>query len=365
NGLTVGTLPGGASATVQTAVAGQVNLVNGAGQTLYFWDGPAGAKNDSVITGGAGTWRLGGGAADWANAAGSANSDFAPDAFAVFQGTAGTVVVDSVGGVVGVSGIQFAVDGYTLSGGSLTLAAAQTPIRVGDLTPAGAGMTATINSVLSGAGQLVKVDAGTLVLGGTNTFTGGVLVNEGVLRISQDANLGAGGLTLDGGTLRISSSLSRAVTLGAAGGTIEPDASATVSGGISGVGRLTKSGASVLNLTGANTYAGGTLISGGELVLGDGALAGSILGNVVNNAQLVFNNPGVQTFGGVISGSGAVRQAGTGTEVLTGANAYSGATTVSSGTLLINGDQSAATGLTTVSAGTLGGSGTIGGDVTV
>lgn len=366
NTLSVGTLPGGASATVQTSVVGQVNLVNTAGQTLYFWDGPTGGKNDGAITGGAGTWRLGGAANDWANAAGSANSDFAPDAFAVFQGTAGAVTVDSAGGAVGVSGIQFAVDGYAVGGGDLTLAAAQTPIRVGDLTPAGAGMTATINSVLSGAGQLVKVDAGTLVLTGTNTYTGGTLINEGVLRISQEASLGAGELALDGGTLRIDSgSLGRGITLGASGGTITPSVNTTASGAITGVGKLTKGGTGILSLTGANTYSGGTTISGGVLTLGDGAVAGSITGDVLNNAQLIFNNPGVQTFDGVISGSGQVGKSGAGTQILTGANTYAGATVVAAGTLLINGDQSTASGLTTVSAGTLGGSGTIGGDVTV
>jgi fibronectin-binding autotransporter adhesin len=369
NELTVGTMPGGASATVQTSVPGQVNLVNTAGQTLYFWDGPAGGKNDGAITGGTGTWRLGGGANDWADSAGSVNSDFAPDAFAVFQGTPGTVTVDGVGGAVGVSGIQFTVDGYTVTGGSLTLAAGQTPIRVGDGTPASAGMTATINSVLSGSGRLVKVDGGTLVLGGTNTYTGGMLVSGGVLQISQDANLGAasGSLTLDGGTLQLSSSmtLGRAVTLEAGGGTIQPLVGSTVSGAITGVGRLTKGGASVLRLTGVNTYTGGTTIAGGALILGDGVAAGSIVGDVLNNAQLLFNNPGVQTFAGTISGSGQVRKTGAGTEILTGANTYGGATTVAGGTLLINGDQSGATGLTTASAGTLGGAGTIGGDVIV
>jgi fibronectin-binding autotransporter adhesin len=367
--LTVGTLPSGASATVQTSVAGQVNLVNTAGQTLYFWDGPTGGKNDSVITGGTGTWRLGGAANDWTNSAGSVNSDFAPDAFAVFQGAAGTVTVDGAGGAVGVSGVQFAVDGYTVTGAGLTLAADQTPIRVGDLTPASAGMTATINSVLSGAGQLVKVDGGTLVLGGTNTYTGGTLVNEGVLSISNDANLGAaaGDLTFDGGTLRLTSgvTLARAVTLEAGGGTIRTDAVSSVSGDITGGGGLTKTGTSVLTLTGTNTYSGGTTISDGALALGNGPASGSIVGDVLNNGQLTFANPGAYTFAGEISGSGNVRKTGAGVQTLTGANSYAGTTTVAAGTLLINGDQSLATGLTTVSAGTLGGSGTIGGDVTV
>ncbi|WP_043441267.1 autotransporter-associated beta strand repeat-containing protein, partial [Cupriavidus sp. HPC(L)] len=47
------------------------------------------------------------------------------------------------------------------------------------------------------------------------------------------------------------------------------------------------------------------------------------------------------------------------------ANSYGGTTTVNNGTLLIQGDQSLATGATTVNAGTLGGTGIVGGDVTV
>ena len=91
-------MPDGSSATVQTSVLGQVNLVNTAGQTLYFWDSPAGAKNDGTITGGTGAWRLGGGANDWTSANGAVNSDFAADGFAVFSGAPGTVTVDDIGG---------------------------------------------------------------------------------------------------------------------------------------------------------------------------------------------------------------------------------------------------------------------------
>lgn len=367
--LDVGALPAGSTASVQTSVAGQVNLVNTAGQSLYFWDGPAGAKNDGTVTGGTGGWRLGGGGNDWTNASGSANSDFPQNAFAVFQGTPGVVSVDGGGGSVGVSGIQFAVDGYSVAGAGLTLSAAETPIRVGDGTPASSGMTATINSALSGSAQLVKVDQGTLVLGGTNTYSGGTLINGGVLQVSNDANLGssAGRLTFDGGTLRLAAGVASArnVTLNAGGGTIRTDGVSTLSGVIGGDGALAKTGTSLLTLTGANTYTGGTTISAGELALGNGAATGSILGDVLNNAQLTFGNPGAQTFTGAISGSGQVRMAGPGTEVLTGTNTYAGPTTVAAGTLLINGDQTGATGLTSVSGGTLGGTGTIGGDVTI
>src|SRR5690606_21293742 len=105
---------------VQTAIAGQVNLTNSADAALNFWDGPAGPQNDGVIQGGSGTWRLGG-SLNWTQADGAFNAVFAPDSFAVFAGAPGTVTIDSVGGGVTASGLQFAVDGYTIDGDELGL----------------------------------------------------------------------------------------------------------------------------------------------------------------------------------------------------------------------------------------------------
>src|SRR5690606_5192472 len=67
-----------------------------------------------------------------------------------------------------------------------------------------------------------------------------------------------------------------------------------------------------------------------------------------------------------LTGAAALVKSELGTLVLTGANTYGGATTVQAGTLLVDGDQSAATGLTSVESGaTVGGTGIIGGDLTV
>jgi fibronectin-binding autotransporter adhesin len=370
NGLAVGSMPGGATPTVQTAIAGQVNLVNGAGMSLGFWDAPASPKNDSIIQGGSGVWRVGGGTNAWTTSTGSINADYEQGSFAVFSGTAGTVTTDAAGGTPQATGLQFAVNGYTIDGTGLTLTGPQSTVVVGDGTAAGAAMTGTISAPIGGTTQLVKTDRGTLVLSGTNTYTGGTSITGGTVRISSDAHLGAagGGLTLDGGTLYNTAPtvIARPVTLNAGGGTIQAGGLTTLSGGIVGSGALTKTGGSALTLLGASTYTGGTTLSGGLFLLGDGVTAGSILGDVLNNADLTFANPGVQTFTGVISGSGRVRKTTTtGTQVLTAANTYAGVTTVLGGSLLINGDQSGATGLTTVSAGTLGGMGVIGGDVTV
>ena len=72
------------------------------------------------------------------------------------------------------------------------------------------------------------------------------------------------------------------------------------------------------DLTGDNTYAGRTTISAGTLQLGNGGTTGSVAGNIVDNAALVFNRSDVLTYGGVISGTGTLTKIGTGTLILTG-----------------------------------------------
>ncbi|MEI7899004.1 MAG: autotransporter-associated beta strand repeat-containing protein [bacterium] len=87
---------------------------------------------------------------------------------------------------------------------------------------------------------------------------------------------------------------------------------------------LLKVGSGTLTLTGANTYDGGTTISDGTLRLGDGTVNnGSVIGNIVNNAALVFANPNAQSYSGLISGAGLVTKAGAGTLSLTQAECFS------------------------------------------
>ena len=205
NGLALGTLPGGQTVQVQTSVAGQVNLVNTTGLAFSFWDGDAGPKGNNVINGGSGSWHLAGTDANWTDAGGAANDAWSDGTTAIFAGAAGTVAVDNTLGNVTASGMQFATDGYVLTGSPLTLVGTQAAIQVGDGSAAGAGYTATISAALSGSSQLVKTDLGTLVLTGANTYTGGTLISGGVLSVANDSFLGdaAGAITLDGGTLQL------------------------------------------------------------------------------------------------------------------------------------------------------------------
>ncbi|TIT85363.1 MAG: autotransporter outer membrane beta-barrel domain-containing protein, partial [Mesorhizobium sp.] len=152
---------------------------------------------------------------------------------------------------------------------------------------------ATINSNLAGSTQLVKTDLGTLVLNGTNAYTGGTAINGGTLQVSADTNLGAaaGALTFDGGTLSNTASFTsgRGVTLLAGGGTFRTDADLTLTNVIGGAGALTKTGAATLTLTGTNPYAGGTFIDGGVLSVSADANLGNAAGQLTLNGGTLQN----------------------------------------------------------------------------
>lgn len=281
NGLALGTLPVGSGVHVQTALAGQVNLVNSTGLMLNFWDGAAGPRNNGVVNGGDGTWQNSSGTDSWTDADGLVNADYADATFAIFAGTSGTVQVDNSLGDVRASGLQFAVDGYVIGGDALTLVGTQSIVRVGGGTSAGVDMTATIAAGLTGGTQLVKSDAGMLVLSGTNSYAGGTVVEGGTLAVSSDANLGdaAGGVTFSGGTLRAMADLASGRSISFTGnGTILTDAgtAVTLSGAFFGNGMLAKAGAGTLVLTGENGgYTGGGLVTAGALAV-DGALGGIV-----------------------------------------------------------------------------------------
>jgi len=355
NGLALGTTPGG-TYQVQTSVAKQVNLLNTGGLTLNFWDGPAGHLNNT-IDGGSGVWQSAAGNDNWADQTGQVNAPYTNGEFGIFMGAPGAVTVDNGAGAVTSSGMQFAVDGYTIDGDTLTLNGASNLVRVGDGTSAGTGMTATVNAVLAGTGGLVKDDAGRLVLGGFNTYTGGTTIADGVLEVSSDANLGdtSGGLTIDGGTLRNTFTVlsARGVTLGQDGGTFDTLANLGLSGAIGGAGGLVKTGSFLLTLGGTNTYAGGTSIDGGTVSIADDANLGNAAGalgldggTLRNSADVTsgrtvtlgagggtFQTIGDLTLGGAIGGAGSLTKTGAGTLLLAADNTYGGTTTIASGTL--------------------------------
>lgn len=296
----------------------------------------------------------------------------------------------------------------------------------------------TLSGVISGSGGITKTGAGPLVLTGANTFTGGLNLSVGSLRVGNNAALGTGTATIGNTTTLMANStasrtlanalsLSGSFTLGDAtnSGALNLTGAATLTGstqitnatyvsmsgaiGDGGNARsLTKAGAGTLVLEGNNSYTGGTVISAGVLELGGNerlANAGNVtissgtfdLGGftetinafsataAANVTAGTLNATGGYSFSnasGVITvnaalggGSAALTKSGAGTLTLTGAGTYAGGATISAGVVQVGSNTALGTGAVTLTdaslrsdsatARTLANALTIGGAVTL
>ncbi len=163
----------------------------------------------------------------------------------------------------------------------------------------------------SGSGLILvnKAGAGTQILSGANTYSGGTQLSAGILQLGTGGTLGSvsGSLQVTGGTLDLS-------------------------GNNLGVGILAGTGGTILNnATGTNQ----------TLTVGNGiATGGSYAGVIADNS------------GG--TGTLALTKTGNGTQTLTGMSTYTGATTVSStGSLTVSGSLSGTTSVAVNNGGTL------------
>jgi len=114
------------------------------------------------------------------------------------------------------------------------------------------GTTLTYDGVISGSGGLYKWNSGTLTLTGASTYTGDTTIGYGTLQIGANGTTGSIlGNIVDHATLAFARS-----------------DNVTFANIISGTGRLVQAGSGALTLTGANTYAGTTVVSSGLLRVG-------------------------------------------------------------------------------------------------
>lgn len=218
----------------------------------------------------------------------------------------------------------------------------------------------TYGNIISGTGSVEIRGSGNVTMSGVNTYTGGTSIDGATLTVSADNNLGgAGSLTIaNGGTLNMSTAFNsaRAVNLTGGDATITTPAasSTTLSGIISGSGRLVKTGQGVLILTNnGNTFNGikvdgannairvntdarmGNLSGGIELSNGGSLqLGGAITTNRninLSGGDGIVTNLGFNTvLNGTISGSGRFVRSGNSLMTLGGTNTYTGGTYIDS-----------------------------------
>ena len=323
--------------------SGGVNAPSG---TTYTWTG----------TGSGGTWGNG--------QQGQFGASYANSAIAVanFTGTGETVTVDAAG--VETGQIDFQSDGFSLAGGPVTLG-------VGTITTA-TSTTATVNSVLDGVAGVLKAGDGTLILGASNTFTGGLTLAGGQLGISADANLGdsssgialAGGTLVPSGSLAIASgrSISGAGSLDIASGTtltvngdynasttLEGTGTLDLQGSVRDVGSLTFTAAGTVNAVGDITGSG---VTAAALTSGTATVTPNI--DLGTGSKTIGVGPGATLeFLGTLTAAGTVTKEGAGTLVLPAGSSVDRLSVGRGGFSFTDG------GVTRVSdAGALGGNGT-------
>ena len=141
------------------------------------------------------------------------------------------------------------------SGGNHAIAA---PIALGSnlSVTAAPGSTLTVGGAIgeTNTGTTLNIGGGgTLVLAGSNSYTGGTTVNASTLQIG---NGGSGAAMSGSGGIAMSNNA--AVTFSQAG-------TLAYSGPISGSGQLATTGSGLLALSGSNTYSGATTIAAGTL----------------------------------------------------------------------------------------------------
>ena len=302
------------------------------------------------------------------------------------------------GGTLEVSGALYS--GGTHSGSSFTVGAAGTldvtgagSLGSGAVFGVNIANSGTINynsttdqeisGIISGTGVLTKDNSSTLTLSGANTYSGNTTVSGGTLQIGGAGKLQTDATGFYSGDIAIASGATFQYSSSAS------NTAARYNGTISGDGTLIKDGStSILRLQGTTSVANieinqGTLrvqgnvdalggagttvtigASGSEnailqyagsnltyttkaaIVVGAGSTGTkTILNGGTNNVEnttitleddVIIDDSGTFTLGGVISGTGGLTKTNSGTTTISVTNSYTGLTTVNEGTLVID-----------------------------
>jgi len=192
----------------------------------------------------------------------------------------------------------------------------------------------------------VSLDAGTQAVGATHILSNGTLILNGGQFTTTSLDLAGGTLTSN-----VDSTLAAAVTLTADSQVGATDGhTLTLSGDLSGLGRLTKAGAGMVILNGVSTYSGGTAVDAGTLEIGDADHEGARIQGPVQVAS-AGTLRGHGTVAGNVVNEGIVWPGGSiGTLTVDGDYAQS-----SNGTLMVDISPDLASQLKVTGTATLGG----------
>ena len=162
----------------------------------------------------------------------------------------------------------------------------------------------------NGTVALTKVGSGTLTLNASSSYSGGTVINQGVVAASNiafsgsNSSIGTGGVTLNGGTLRATNGFNgafdRTITINAGGGTLDTNVNFFALGsGLTGSGPLTfldsSGNGTQFLVVGSNTaYSGNVTVGNGSA--GSGSLQyRSSSANPFGTGTIQINGGGVVT----------------------------------------------------------------------
>ncbi|WOF72787.1 autotransporter domain-containing protein [Parvibaculaceae bacterium PLY_AMNH_Bact1] len=232
----------------------------------------------------------------------------------------------------------------------------------------------TYEGNLTGDGQLrLNQTSGGLTLSGNNTVSA-VTILDGTLRLTGGQAVGDMAEFTSGLNTAVVVQQSESIGTFDASGSVVLSSGATLSigasnndmdigGVISGEGSLLKEGAGLLQLTGANTHTGNTVVEAGTLRLGSAERLADTSNVVVNGGTLELATNGDETvatlsgtggivnirdgmgllfvgdkgtdfaYAGQITGPGGLVKTDTGTFTVTGANDFTGGTSIQGGAI--------------------------------
>jgi fibronectin-binding autotransporter adhesin len=296
----------------------------------------------------------------------------------VFNGTLEAGSLSAFGGPTGKSQVSFtyqgtlALNGFNNTVGSITGPAISGGVSLGANTLTINDSTSNTNfaAVISGSGGSLVFGGQSMILTGSNTYTGSTTINNGLILLANASGYGTGTgpITIAApGTLQIGANYTT--------GAVDPTSTITDNGilafsrtdsisfpnAVSGTGGVNLLASGQIDLTHANTYSGSTQVEAGTLLADNPSGSATGTGNIsissgatvevgnadtngavaaasiLDNGSLEFARTDNITVGSDVSGTGSVfvQELG-GTVTLTGPNTYSGPTQIN-GSILADG----------------------------